>query len=515
MNRRGFLGTGLGSVMVAATSASGAGTPDTAETQPGPSPPSTRDGVTSPADVKLNIKPVMTNILHSDVWEGPCRWSSVPPETEKAQAEKRFAGWAKQMKEGGFGRRDDVHVLEPVHITFSEDFVVKPEQLDQLKPDLARADAYFVYPAGSSVAAFEIARYANRPILLTGLGCRNVDIAAYTRNMGYEALVPADGKELDAILSLLRARKVFRQTRVLFPTDRGLPASCSVGSIWDLEALQQRHGIVVTKISYKELADEMDRTMADQPQAEEAGRLADQLLRGADKSFIDRQYVVRSVQFHQAVTRLMKRHGSNAFTIECFEFCSSRLPDKWKIVPCLVHALLKDQQCASSCEADLGSLLAMRLLMSVSGKSCHQGNSDPRGEGTFRINHSSPALKMNGYDQPDLPYQLGRFVTGGWGTKVVIDFMDNQEKTVTVARVDPSAAKLLVLRGELVGASGWGKDLVGCSVEAVIKPPEGRADEFLKKRLDYGNHLQWVYGDYADSMRQVGELLGMEVEVIA
>jgi len=514
MNRRDFLGTGLGSV-VAATAATGAAAPGAADAQPGPSDPATGDGVSSPADVKLHVKPVMTNILHSDLWEGPCRWASVPPETEKAQAEKRFAGWAKQMKEGGFGRRDDVEVLEPVHITFSEDFVLKPEQLDQLKPDLARADAYFIYPAGSSVAAFEIARYTGRPILLTGLGCRNVDIAAYTRNRGFEAIVPADGKELDGVLTLLRARKVFGQTRVLFPTDRGLPASCSVGSIWDLEGLEKRHGIVVTKISYRELAEEMDRTMADQAKAEAAGKLADQLLAGADRSFIDRKYVVRSAQFHQAVTSLMKRHGANAFTIECFEFCSSQLPDQWKIVPCLVHALLRDQQCASSCEADLGSLLGMRLLMSVSGKSCHQGNSDPRAQGTFRINHSAPALKMNGFDQPGLPYQLGRFVTGGWGTKVVIDFMNNQEKTLTVARVDPSATKLLVLRGELVGSSGWDQDLVGCSVEAVIKPPEGRSDEFLKKRLDYGNHLQWVYGDYAEPMRQLGELLGLEVDVIA
>ena len=72
-----------------------------------------------------------------------------------------------------------------------------------------------------------------------------------------------------------------------------------------------------------------------------------------------------------------------------------------------------------------------------------------------------------------------------------------------------------MLQGELVGASGWDKDLVGCSVEAVIQPPEGRADEFLKKRLDYGNHLQWVYGDYAEPMQQLGELLGLEVDVIA
>jgi len=122
---------------------------------------------------------------------------------------------------------------------------------------------------------------------------------------------------------------------------------------------------------------------------------------------------------------------------------------------------------------------------------------------------------MNGFDRPDLPYQLGRFVESGWGTKVVVDFLDNRQKTVTVARVNPGADKLLVLRGTLVGASGWDKDLLGCSVEAVIKPPEGRTEEFLKRRLEYGNHLQWVYGDWTGPMEALGRMLGLEVEVIA
>jgi L-fucose isomerase-like protein len=211
----------------------------------------------------------------------------------------------------------------------------------------------------------------------------------------------------------------------------------------------------------------------------------------------------------------MAQHGCNAFTIDCFEFCPSLLPQKWLVVPCLLHALYGNEGLASSCEADFGILLAMRLLMSVSNKSCHQGNADPRGDDAFRINHSAPSMKMNGLDKPDLPYQLGRFCQQGWGTKAVIDFINNEEKTVTVARVDPTATKLLVLKGTLVGSSGWGKDLLGCSVEAVIKPPPGRADEFMRRRLVYGNHLPWVYGDYVQEMKVVGEMLGLNVEVIA
>ena len=209
----------------------------------------------------------------------------------------------------------------------------------------------------------------------------------------------------------------------------------------------------------------------------------------------------------------MARHGCNAFTIDCFEFCPSLLPQKWLVVPCLQHALFGNEGIASSCEADFGILLAVRLLMSVSNKSCHQGNSDPRPGGTFRINHSAPSMKMNGLDKPSLPYQLGRFVEQGWGTKAVIDFLNNEEKTVTVARVDPTATKLLVLKGTLAAASGWDKDLLGCSVEAVIKPPPGQTHDFLRRRMVYGNHLQWVYGDYSKELKTVGEMLGLKVEL--
>ena len=205
----------------------------------------------------------------------------------------------------------------------------------------------------------------------------------------------------------------------------------------------------------------------------------------------------------------------NAFTIECFKFCCSRLPDRWQITPCLIHALFRDRGMASACQGDLGVLLAMRMLLSVSGKSCHMGNTYKRGTDTFVVEHASPAIKMNGFDQPGcLP--TGHFVSKGWGTKVIVDFKNNREKTVTVARVDPSAKKVLVLLGEIVDSHGWCKDksTIGCANTAFIRPLKGSADEFLRRRLDYGNHFVWVYGDYTQSMQRLGELLKLEVEMM-
>ena len=144
------------------------------------------------------------------------------------------------------------------------------------------------------------------------------------------------------------------------------------------------------------------------------------------------------------------------------------------------------------------------------------GNMFCKENGRMQINHSVPGLKMNGVEEPPLPYQLGRFVESGWGTKAVVDFMNNEEKEVTVARMNPTGNGLLVLKGRLVGSDGWDEDLRGCSVSAFIVGAEsGTADEFLRKQVDYGNHLVWVYGDYSDQLKRLGDLIKVDVEVIS
>jgi len=85
MNRRDFLGTTLGATMASAsTSGVLAGRSAGAET----GAPQTDVGahIASPRDVKVNLKPVMTNIIHTGTWEGPCRWAGVSVGAEKEHA---------------------------------------------------------------------------------------------------------------------------------------------------------------------------------------------------------------------------------------------------------------------------------------------------------------------------------------------------------------------------------------------------------------------------------------------
>jgi len=517
MNRRSFLQTSISTLVAGNAALQGCRTTSDAPSQPTLSAASTAWSQTLAGQTRINLKPVMTNIIHTGVWEGPCRFNVQSPSKEMAAAQKSFNEWAADIKTNGLGLdAEDVSILEPVHITFSEDFVLKPQELNKLRKDSSETDVFFIVPHGSSIASFDIGKEFHKPIILRGLNCRTVDICAYSRSNGLEVFVPHNTEELRELISLLCARKSFIQTRVLFPTDRGLPAVASLSGINEPEKLRERFGIEVIRISYRELADEMERVMGSAAETDTARQLARQLIEGANKTYLEDKYVVRSMEFYSTVRNLMQKHHCNAFTIECFEFCSSRLPDRWDITPCVIHTLLKDQDIASACEADLGALLSMRLLMSITKKSSHLGNMFHRQPNILVINHSAPGIKMNGFSESGLPYQLGRFVHSGWGTKAVVDFMNNAEKRVTVVRMNPTATKVLLLKGMLVGSSGWGEDKLGCSVEAHVMPVDtGDSAVFVRKQKDYGNHLIWTYGDYVDDMVQLCDMLGLQTEVVS
>lgn len=509
MKRRDLLTAGMTSAAAGAVRA-GQNAPVCDPCTPAPFP-----AVASPM-ARLRVKPIMTNMIHSGVWEGPCRFNVVTVAQERETVKRSYEGWSQALRKGQFSFGAGAELLEPSLVTFNEDFTIPPAAFAALERDARESDVFFIAPSGSSNAAFDLVQRFHKPGILFGLSCRTVDVAAYAKSQGEEMLVVEDSDELRLTADLLRARKHFRETRVLFPTNRGFPSVASLTGISDLEDLEARLGVKVIPIPYKALADSMERTLGDAAARREAAAEADTLMRGAAQTYPERDYVVRSLLFKRTVAGLMEAHTANAFTIECFEFCSSRLPEQWKITPCLVHTLFKDRGIASSCEGDMGALLGMRLLMSLSGKSSHLGNMFLRDRKLVEINHSAPGIRMNGFDQPGLPYKLGRFVQSGWGTKAVVDFSRNTEKRVTVARMHPDARQVLVMQGELVRSSGWDKDELGCSVAAFVRPSEtGDSEAFVRRQAEYGNHLVWVYGDYADRMRRLGALMDLKVEVIA
>ena len=466
----------------------------------------------SPRDVKVNIKPLYAGMVHSGVWVGPCRpRETQPPERERAAHKKRFPVQIENLKRtvGSAAR-----VLEPIYYETDDYFDVRGgtetlfKKLDSEKEEV---DLYLQFGAvGRCFAALVGERY-KRPVAIP-YTISGRELSAYLRGKNLEGYTPIDPAELTSLTALLRARKVFRQTNILEIINRPTKIPRRLPNvITDYVYLKNKFGIRAQQVDFDELADEMHRGRQSKAIVERTRRLTDELIKNAVDSNIKKEYVLSDVEFYHAVKNLMKKHKCNAFSIDCYEICASRLSEKWKTVPCLTHSLLKDEGYPSACEGDLNVLLIMDLLMALTKKAVYMGNLHIHTEQVFDINHSVPGMKMLGFDKPDLPYQLRYRIHEGWGTKLQIDFSKIEEKDVTVAQMNPWSDDILAVKGEVIGVDGM--DKIYCNPGAVIRFPHTK--EFFKKQDSYGHHGIMVYGDYTKELERLGTMLDIEVETYA
>jgi len=249
----------------------------------------------------------------------------------------------------------------------------------------------------------------------------------------------------------------------------------------------------------------------------EAQELADELICGAEEVHLEREYVTKSASLYLAAKSLLEEYGCNALTVRCCEHPFLDLEIEHETVPCLALVLLNDQGLPASCQGDISALLTIMMLIYTSKKSVFMGNIGiaSREENLISINHSVPGLKMDGLQEPRLPYSLYSFGVVDWGTAVYVDMTKGKgsrartpARAVTIARVDPLVKKLLVTKGEIVRSFPVEK---GCKQMIHIKVPD--AVGFLHRaHTDYGAHFTVVYGDYTHELRKLADLINVEVE---
>jgi hypothetical protein len=146
--------------------------------------------IPSPYLNKLVVKPVLTSMYHTDIWEGPCRWKGATMEEEKKSAAVDFENFRNKVKDGSLDK-SVADVLEPGQILFVEDFKIKEEEFKKIEEDAKKADVLYINPSGCSISNYNVAKRYNKPVVLTnGINCRTVDISAYCRSKGLECYIP-------------------------------------------------------------------------------------------------------------------------------------------------------------------------------------------------------------------------------------------------------------------------------------------------------------------------------------
>jgi L-fucose isomerase-like protein len=475
-------------------------------------------------DIKINVKPVFSNMVHSGVWEGPCRVGrpdELEPSYEAKIGKEQFKLWTQELHEN---LNKYVHILEPVYIQIDETYVVSDKQFEKLENDTHEVDLYLITYRVPGIERFK------KPIAMISLGPTPIDLVGFYRDIGIDAYMAHDYEEFNGLVRLLQVRKAIAHTKILILSEtEQFPVTVNT-SIPDLYGLYQRYGIRNSRIPFRNVFDQMEKMET----TKDVKHLVDSIFNGATKTNIQKELIVQDVKFYKAVQALMDKFGCNAFTTSCFGLCASKYPMKYKCTPCLTHSLLKDDKIPSSCEEDVNVLMAMMVLMYLTKQSVFMGNPvlvkkgseaikqlgtpsilfNPArtfDEDVLEIHHAVPGIKMEGFENPSMPYQLGHFTYAGWGSKIQVDMATGKTKTVTMGRFNRSGDRMIVARGEILD----------CVFEETYCSPvvyyriEGGVREFRQALAKgcYGHHLAVVYGDHIEDVKKLGEIVHFNVEV--
>ncbi|MBN2313684.1 MAG: hypothetical protein JXM79_07120 [Sedimentisphaerales bacterium] len=468
-------------------------------------------------ETKLGIKFVVGGMVHETAHEGPCRTGKLENLTYQAESqscEKRFNRFKDEIKNRKLPK--EAKILEPVDFRVlvrekNVEFQFEEKYFRQIEKDLDNTDLIVVLWGFASDIALKIAERFDKPVSTIGNDWV-VDVPATLRHKGFESYIALDWEDFANLVRLLWVRKAFSQTKLLIVTDRPGQAPYGLaGAIHDFDQLHASYGMQHHCLSNKQLTKEMDSVVGSEAGRQEAAKMARDLMAKAHAVHMTEEHVIHSVYFYLAVKRLMKRHGCNAFTIECREICPLEIAAKYKFTPCMTLSLLKDQGCPAVCQTDINALIPMMALSYLGRRSVYMGNPvfDAKNN-ILTIFHDVPGLKMKGFSEAPLPYELRNFTLGGWGVTLRYDFTADKGHVVTIARANPGQTKILVTKGEIL--DGFGVDKISCSLGVRIKHENTLS--LFRHMADYGGHLVMAYGDYIDPMQDLSRIAGFDLVVV-
>ncbi|MDY6286197.1 MAG: hypothetical protein SPL65_02565 [Lachnospiraceae bacterium] len=221
-------------------------------------------------DTKLVVRPIIGCLTHTHFWEGPCRAGhreDMTPEAETAAADKAYKDAVELLK----GATDEIDFLPAVDARYNETFVVPDSVWNQIDEDVDKVDFFLCM----NWRIPKLERY-RKPVVILQNGNEGIDFAAYCRNIGVEAYVCMDLKDLNEIAHLLWVRKAIRNTRALVLTAGSLPTFGIQSLIRDPEVLRTRYGLEVIKLPFRNIFKYMDQITD-----EEARPIADRIIAGS------------------------------------------------------------------------------------------------------------------------------------------------------------------------------------------------------------------------------------------
>ena len=446
-------------------------------------------------DTKLVVRPIIGCLTHTHFWEGPCRAGhreDMTPEAETAAADKAYKDAVELLK----GATDEIDFLPAVDARYNETFVVPDSVWNQIDEDVDKVDFFLCM----NWRIPKLERY-RKPVVILQNGNEGIDFAAYCRNIGVEAYVCMDLKDLNEIAHLLWVRKAIRNTRALVLTAGSLPTFGIQSLIRDPEVLRTRYGLEVIKLPFRNIFKYMDQITD-----EEARPIADRIIAGSSDTKVNKDWFLNDIKYYLAAKKMMEDYGCNAFSTACHELCTSEIPQNRKFTPCMCHSLMKDDGIPSFCEEDLNAMMAMCVMQYIANRPAFMGNPNMETDEMIRLHHAVPALHMNGYGTKAMKYKLWAFTGQGFGGKLQVDFAENAKNEVTLGRFNPAGDTMCVTVGNVLKTE---YDDVYCSPYYFIQMDDAR--HFMHTLAGFGHHQVLIFGDYSKQIKELSEIMTFKV----
>lgn len=446
-------------------------------------------------DTKLVVRPIIGCLTHTHFWEGPCRAGhreDMTPEAETAAADKAYKDAVELLK----GATDEIDFFPAVDARYNETFVVPDSVWNQIDEDVDKVDFFLCM----NWRIPKLERY-RKPVVILQNGNEGIDFAAYCRNIGVEAYVCMDLKDLNEIAHLLWVRKAIRNTRALVLTAGSLPTFGIQSLIRDPEVLRTRYGLEVIKLPFRNIFKYMDQITD-----EEARPIADRIIAGSSDTKVNKDWFLNDIKYYLAAKKMMEDYGCNAFSTACHELCTSEIPQNRKFTPCMCHSLMKDDGIPSFCEEDLNAMMAMCVMQYIANRPAFMGNPNMETDEMIRLHHAVPALHMNGYGTKAMKYKLWAFTGQGFGGKLQVDFAENAKNEVTLGRFNPAGDTMCVTVGNVLKTE---YDDVYCSPYYFIQMDDAR--HFMHTLAGFGHHQVLIFGDYSKQIKELSEIMNFKV----
>ncbi len=446
-------------------------------------------------DVKLVVRPIIGCLTHTHFWEGPCRAGyrkDMTPEAEKAAADRAFEEALKVLG----GATSEMTLLDAVDARYNETFVVPREVYSQIEERLDEVDFFLCM----NWRIPKLERY-RKPVVIMQNGNEGIDFAAYCRSIGIEAYVAMDIQDLNEIAHCLWVRKAVAATRALVLTTGNTPPFGMQSLIRDPELIRQRYGMEIIKLPFYNIFPFMDE-ISD----EEARPIAEKIINGSLETKVNKEWFVNDIKYYLAAKKMMDVYDCNAFSTACHELCTSEIPQQRKFTPCICHSLLKDEGIPSGCEEDLNALLAMTIMQYAADRPAFMGNPNHETDEILRIHHAVPALCMNGYGKKPLQYKLWAFTGQGFGGKLQVDFVENEDEFVTLGRFNPSADTICLKVGKVLKSE---YQEVYCSPYYYIQMDDART--YMHNLAGFGHHQVLIFGDYMKMLKNIAKVMHFNV----